>query len=142
MNSVLSKSEEETTKIARKLAKEFEHGGLILLTGDLGSGKTVFTKGFASYFSIDQFQIKSPTYTYIRKYKTKKGDLYHIDLYRLEQIDELLWQEISELLEDKNNIILIEWAQKIGNKIQNMKLKKTHVDIEYINENTRKITIK
>ncbi len=140
--NVISKSEAETQRVAKALAKNFENGGLILLYGDLGSGKTAFTKGFAAHFSIDKFQIKSPTYTYIRKYELGRQNFYHIDLYRLEIIDELLWREIAELIENKKNIIVIEWAGKIKDKLKNMKLKKTSVKLKYIDESTREITIK
>ena len=141
MNVTISKSEAETQTVAKTLAGNFKNGGLVLLYGDLGSGKTAFTKGFASYFSINKFQIKSPTYTYIRKYELGRQNFYHIDLYRLEIIDELLWREIAELIENKENIIVIEWADKIDSKLKNMKLKKTMVRLKYIDESNREITI-
>lgn len=106
----LSHSEEETRLIAAKIAGKVKNGGLIYLYGDLGSGKTAFVKGLAQALGIDHFTIKSPTYNYIRKY----GNLYHIDLYRLDIIDELLGREIQELAHNKKNIIIIEWADKLG----------------------------
>ena len=131
----ISKNEVETKEIAKDLAVKIKDGGLLCLYGDLGSGKTTFTKGLATALEINDFVIKSPTYTYIRKHAS---NLYHIDLYRIEEVDELLWQEISELLEDKNNIIIIEWADKLLEK-----LPKSRVDVyfEYIDQETRKIKI-
>lgn len=136
---MLTHSAQETIKIGQKLANKIRNGGLICLFGDLGSGKTTLTKGIAKFLGIKEFSIKSPTYTYIREYKIGKNHVYHIDLYRLEIIDELLWREISELIENKENILLIEWADKLAEKLPDNSIK---VFLEYINENTREINFK
>ena len=135
---MITKSPLATEKIAKEVAAKIKNGGVVCLFGDLGSGKTTFTKGIAEYFGIDKFSIKSPTYTYIRQYPNKNNRIYHIDLYRLEVIDELLWQEIKELMTNKNNILIIEWADKMedylpGNRID--------VHFKYLDENSREITI-
>ncbi|MBD3360733.1 tRNA (adenosine(37)-N6)-threonylcarbamoyltransferase complex ATPase subunit type 1 TsaE [Candidatus Peregrinibacteria bacterium] len=133
----ISKSEEETHCIAEKIAKKIKNGGVVCLFGDLGTGKTVFAKGIAHYLGIDKFSIKSPTYTYIRKHKRKdKNDLYHIDLYRLDKIDNILLREIDELLEDKENILIIEWADRMGDHLPKNRI---NVKFEYIDKNKRKI---
>lgn len=134
----ITKSEEETKELAKKIAEKVKKGGVVCLFGDLGTGKTTFTKGFAHALGIDAFSIKSPTYTYIRDYELGKNHLYHIDLYRLETIDELLLQEMEEFLINKNNIMIIEWADKLKDH-----LPKDRIDIclEYLDENSRKITV-
>ena len=98
----------------------------------LEAEKTTFTKGVAQALGIDKFSIKSPTYTYIRNY----DNIYHIDLYRLEELDELLWQEIEEIISDKNNIVIIEWADKIKQELPQNKIE---VHFKYIDANTREI---
>lgn len=135
----LSKSEKETTKIAKTIAEKVKNGGFVCLFGDLGSGKTIFTKGIAQALGIDKFSIKSPTYTYVREYKARDINLYHIDLYRLEEIDELLWHQIEEILHNKKNIIIVEWADRLKEY-----LPENRIDIyfEYLDQNSRKIEIK
>jgi tRNA threonylcarbamoyladenosine biosynthesis protein TsaE len=134
----ITKNEKETKEFAKKIAEKVRKGGVVCLFGDLGTGKTTFTKGFAQALGIDTFSIKSPTYTYIRDYKLGKNNLYHIDLYRLETIDELLLQEMEEFLINKNNIMIIEWADRLKDH-----LPKDRIDIclEYLDENSRKITV-
>jgi tRNA threonylcarbamoyladenosine biosynthesis protein TsaE len=135
---ITSKSEEETKKIAGKIAEKVANGGFIALFGDLGSGKTVFVKGLAEAFNIKGFFVKSPTYTYIRRYPLETKNIYHIDLYRLEKIDELLLREILELMEDDENIIIIEWAEKM---LENLPPKRIDVVFKYLDENSRQINI-
>ena len=120
------------------IAKKIKGGGVICLYGDLGTGKTTFVKGIAKALGIDDFVIKSPTYTYIRMYNKFRHNFYHIDLYRLEEIDNLLWQEIKEIAEDPRNIIIIEWADRIKDELSQ---KSINVRFQYLDENSRKIEI-
>ncbi len=124
----------ETRKLAKETAKVIKNGGKIYLVGELGGGKTTFTKFLAEELGINQFSIKSPTFTLIRSIK----NLYHIDLYRLEGIDELLIQEINELAENPKNILIIEWADKLESFLPLPDIK---ITFKYINENSRKIEI-
>lgn len=135
---IISKSEAQTREIAKKLAQKVKGGGVICLYGDLGSGKTTFVKGLAEGLGIDDFSIKSPTYIYIRKYDKFRHKFYHIDLYRLEKIDDLLWHEIHEIMENPQNIIIIEWADKMDEKLP---AKRTNIWLTYLNQNSRKIDI-
>lgn len=114
MQKVLTKSADETKDFAKKFAKDFSGGGIIALSGDLGAGKTTFAQGFAEGLEI-QDKIISPTFLIIRQYSIpkKKNFFYHIDLYRLENID-LKNSELEEILQDPSNIVLIEWAEKIS----------------------------
>ena len=126
---------EQTKVIAKKLAKDFT-SGVIALTGDLGAGKTTFTQGFAEGLGIKD-KIISPTFVLIRQYKIPDTDktLFHIDLYRIEKFDEL---GLEEIIEDPNNIILIEWAEKASDLLPNGT---TWINIVQEGENKRKITI-
>jgi tRNA threonylcarbamoyladenosine biosynthesis protein TsaE len=134
----VSKSEKETLKIAQDIAKKVKNGGIICLFGDLGTGKTMLSKGISEALGINKFMVKSPTYTYIRDYPLKNNHVYHIDLYRLEIIDELLLQEIEELMLNKKNILIIEWADRMQDHLPE---KRTDVCLEYIDQNSRNITI-
>jgi tRNA threonylcarbamoyladenosine biosynthesis protein TsaE len=137
MNTI-TKSPQETQEIANKLSKKIKKGGMICLFGNLGTGKTIFTKGLAQGLGIEKLAIKSPTYTYIRHHKIHGQNIYHIDLYRLEQIDELLALELEEIMQNKNNIIIVEWADRMENILPK---KRIDVEILYIDENSREIKI-
>lgn len=127
-----------TKSIAEKVANKIKKGGIILLEGDLGSGKTTFTKYIAAKLCIEKFAVKSPTYTYIRHYKLASAGFYHIDLYRLNNADDLLAQEIQEICQNEKNIIIIEWADKIDFQLPVEKFK---INFQYLTEDKRKITI-
>ena len=105
----ISKSEEDTIAIAENIEAEKFPGMVICLNGELGSGKTVFTKGFASALGIDE-TITSPTFNIIKEYLNAEMPLYHMDVYRLE--DNI---ESTGLLDyfDKDGVVIIEWANLI-----------------------------
>jgi tRNA threonylcarbamoyladenosine biosynthesis protein TsaE len=113
MKTIKTKSEEETKIIAEKIAGQFADGGIIALSGDLGAGKTTFAQGFAKGLKITS-RIVSPTFLIIRQYPLpgKKNFFYHIDLYRMENID-LKNSGLEEILNDETNVVLIEWSEKI-----------------------------
>lgn len=132
---MITKSPQETENLAQEIAQKIKNGGILCLYGDLGAGKTTFAKALGQALGIDKFSIKSPTYTYIRRYL---DNIYHLDLYRLEAIDELLAQEIDELFQNTSNIIIIEWADRLKD---NLPAKRLDIKLEYVDENSRKITI-
>lgn len=103
-------SAQGTLQLAKKLARNLP-ARIFSLEGELGSGKTTFVQGFAQGFGIKE-KVISPTFVLIRQHKVPKTNLmlYHIDLYRIEQIGEL---GLKEILSNKNNIVLIEWAEKL-----------------------------
>lgn len=134
----VTKSESETRELAAEIGKTLKERKILYLTGDLGSGKTTFTKGLAEYLGISHFTIKSPTYTYIRKHKTDSGeDFYHIDLYRIEAIDELLLHEIEELMENEKTLIVVEWADRLTERPK----EGIEINLKYIDKNTRELQI-
>ena len=134
---MISKSEKETCDIAKILSKKIENGGLICLFGDLGTGKTTLTKAIAEHLGIQRDLIKSPTYNYIRKYELKERDFFHLDLYRLEEMNEIIEMEIEEIL-NGDNAVVIEWADRI---IKDLPETRIDVTLSYIDSNTRKIEI-
>lgn len=109
-------SEKETNSLAEKLAQSL-HGNIFALTGELGAGKTIFVQGFAKGLGIRE-KIISPTFVLIRQHKIPHTEktFYHIDLYRIEDISNLGFQEI---LSNPNHIVLIEWAEKMKNLPKN-----------------------
>ncbi len=111
MRRWLSRSEEETRAIGAELARELAPDGAVLLTGDLGAGKTVLVQGMAAALGLDPRQIQSPTFTVIREHPEGRQPLIHVDLYRLEAADiEAL--AIEELLAGPG-IKAVEWAEKL-----------------------------
>lgn len=132
---IICKNLKETEELAKETAGKVKNGGVIYLYGDLGSGKTVFAKGVAKALGVEDFKVKSPTFNYIRNYE---GNLHHIDLYRLEEIDELLEMEIEELAVDDKKIIIIEWADKLKTPVSG---KGIEINMSYISENERGVEI-
>jgi len=114
MFTLQAKNEEETMAIAAQLAQLLEPKDVILLEGDLGAGKTTFTKGLAKGLGIETV-IKSPTYTLIREYTKGRLPLYHMDVYRLEDVggDDLGFEEYLY----GNGVSVIEWAKFIEEEL-------------------------
>ena len=111
----LVKSIEDTQKLAKFLAKFLEEEDVILLDGDLGAGKTTFTQSLAKALGIEEV-VNSPTFSIVNEYEFNKGVLYHFDLYRIEEAEELFDIGFEEYF-SKEGIIVIEWAEKFINEI-------------------------
>ncbi|MBR5614085.1 MAG: tRNA (adenosine(37)-N6)-threonylcarbamoyltransferase complex ATPase subunit type 1 TsaE [Clostridia bacterium] len=111
MKMLESRSAAETSQIAKEFAKTLKPGDIVALSGDLGAGKTAFTKGVAEFFGIPADEVGSPTFTMVNQYD---GDLtiYHFDAYRLENVgaDSCDWMDDYFF---GDGICLIEWAQNI-----------------------------
>ena len=126
----------ETQTIGKKIGKQLRQGDLVALIGDLGTGKTCLTQGIARGVGVDPNQIvNSPSYTLINEY-AGKIPIYHIDLYRLQNHDELLDLGLDEYMEG-NGICIIEWAEKLGS----LKISHTKIQITWLSEMTREIEI-
>ena len=110
MENFISKSEKDTLAFAKNFAKQLKIGDIIILTGELGSGKTKFTEGILSYFGLES-EISSPTFTIVNEYHAKDFPIYHFDVYRLEDIDEFYAMGGEEYLEQ--GVCLIEWGELI-----------------------------
>ena len=111
-------SEEETIELAQNIESEKFPGMVICLEGDLGSGKTVFTKGFATSMGITE-TITSPTFTIIKEYTSGEMPLYHMDVYRLDgKVEDLGIEEYY----NKKGITIIEWADMIEDYLPDKRL--------------------
>ncbi len=137
MKIVISTSEKLTRSLASKLARKSRAPQCFCLSGDLGSGKTVFCKGFAEGLGIAAKQIKSPTFTLMRKYKKGRKVLYHCDFYRINEPDDLLAADLEEIFQQKNAIVLIEWPERVKELLPK---NCTNITLEYQDPSTRIIT--
>lgn len=134
----LSQSENETETIAAKLAATLSRGTVICLNGDLGAGKTVFSRGFARGLGITE-PISSPTYTIVQEYKLDgKGFLYHLDLYRIGNTVSALAFGVDEFLNDASSIALVEWPERISDIIPPGAVT---VNIRHLSDTQREIEI-
>lgn len=106
----VTNSEEETIELGKRIAAKLKKGMVIILTGDLGSGKTKLVEGILSYFGL-QDEISSPTFTIVNEYNAKELNIYHFDVYRLEDIDEFLAIGGEEYFE--KGACLIEWGEML-----------------------------
>ncbi len=104
-------NEEQTKNIGYALGKKARPGNIYCLKGDLGTGKTVFTKGFAEGLGITE-HITSPTFTIVNEYKDGRIPLYHFDVYRIGGCDEMYDIGYEEYI-DGDGVCLIEWAELI-----------------------------
>lgn len=129
----ISKNLKQTTKIAKEYAKTLKAGDIVLLNGDLGAGKTMFTKGIVEYLSNGNDDAISPTFTIVNEYNCHPP-VYHFDFYRIKSEDELFAIGIEEYL-FSNGICIIEWPERAPNLLRNIKSKK----VEIIKENDYRI---
>ena len=131
---ITTHSELETIEIAQNFEAEKFPNMVICLDGELGSGKTVFTKGIANALGIEE-TITSPTYTIIKEYPDGEMPLYHMDVYRLDgNADGVGIEEYY----NKNGIVIIEWAKTIKDILPEERLE---IKFKVIDENTRVLVI-
>lgn len=110
MSKFISHNENETKKIASTLASKLDRGDIIVLSGDLGSGKTKFTEGFLSHWGLED-EISSPTFTIVNEHKKDDTNIYHLDVYRLADKGEFYAIGGTEYF--TNGICVIEWGELI-----------------------------
>lgn len=127
---VITHTLQETEELARKIASEIKGGEVLLLNGTLGAGKTTFTKGFAKALGVEK-TVVSPTFTIIKEYEGTALTLYHIDMYRIEDEDELYELGIEELYRS-DSVTVIEW-----NKMEVLPEKVITLNVEVLGETTR-----
>ena len=114
--TIESGTPEETFSIAEELGAGLAGGEILLLTGGLGAGKTLFTKGVVSSLGFDVDEVTSPSFTLVNLYKTEDFDVYHIDLWRSETSGDnaAFAVGLDEILEDERAVVIIEWAERLG----------------------------
>ena len=130
----IAKSINETYEIAKQVADKLKGKEIILLNGDLGAGKTTFTKGLAKALGISDV-VTSPTFTFMKEYSGRLN-LYHFDMYRVEEADELYELGLNDYLNMEGGVCVIEW-----NKFENI-IDPIIINIQVIDDTTRKIEIK
>ena len=131
----VSKSIEDTLELAENMESEKFPGMIICLNGELGSGKTVFVKGFAASLGIKD-TITSPTFNLIKEYESGEMPLYHMDVYRLEGKCETVG--FNDYF-NKNGVCIIEWSDMICDCLPEERLQ---IDFKIIDENTRVLVLK
>lgn len=137
MKNFISKSEHDTIDFAYNLASQLHTGDIIVLSGELGSGKTKFTQGILKYFNLEN-EISSPTFTIVNEYKSNNQAIYHFDVYRLSDSDEFFAIGGEEYFE--KGICIIEWGEIIEDILPN-NYTKINFSKDYNNENYRILTI-
>jgi tRNA threonylcarbamoyladenosine biosynthesis protein TsaE len=109
-------SPDETEALARRVGASIEGPAAFLLVGDLGAGKTLFTRGLAAGLGIDPDEVSSPSFTLVNRYDGGRLRLYHLDLYRLDEgsATEAAYDlGLEEMLEERA-VVAIEWAERLG----------------------------
>lgn len=137
MNKFISKSEQDTINFAENFANQLHKKDIIVLSGDLGSGKTKFVQGILKHFGLEN-EISSPTFTIVNEYNANICPIYHFDVYRLADIDEFYAMGGEEYFE--NGICLIEWGEIIENALPSNYIKITFSKNEE-NEDYRELNI-
>jgi tRNA threonylcarbamoyladenosine biosynthesis protein TsaE len=129
---------EETVAAGRELASLLAPPKLVMLTGDLGAGKTTLVKGIAAGFNAaSEEDVTSPTFTLIHEYRGPAATLYHIDLYRIDTPRELDTLALDDLMND-NSVLLIEWGEKFE---RFQRERDVEIYLETVFHDTRKIIV-
>ena len=129
-------SEDGTADVGRRLAAALQAGDVVLLSGDLGAGKTAFVRGLASGLGVDPSAVSSPTFTIVHEYRGGRLTLYHADLYRLERTatEDIGLEEMGVA----DGVLAIEWPDRLTHPLP----RTTAVDLEIVDETTRRITVR
>ena len=124
------------TLVARELAATLEPGDVLLLSGDLGAGKTTFVRGLAEGLGIDPADVSSPTFTLVHEYRGGRLTLYHADLYRLDKTatEDLGLEEIGV----RDGVLAIEWPDRLTHELPGARARRR---LEVIDDGSRRITI-
>jgi tRNA threonylcarbamoyladenosine biosynthesis protein TsaE len=134
-DDAVTRSEEETQSLAARIAEELTPGTVILLSGDLGAGKTVFVRGLAAGLGIDPGEVSSPTFTLVHEYRGGRLTLFHADLYRLTRTgtEDLGLEEPAVA----KGVLAIEWPERLAHAIPGA----MKVRMEVAGESSRRITV-
>lgn len=136
-----SRSFSQTRSLGKKLAENFKEGEVICLYGNLGAGKTTFIAGVVDYF-LPGKRVISPTFIIVRHYRGIKGkinNIFHIDLYRLDELKDIEDLGFKDFISDKNSIVLIEWAEKAAMLLPD---NRTDIYFKVKEKNIREIEVK
>ena len=131
----ISHSPEETEKIGAALGQVIPAGSIIAYRGDLGAGKTAFTRGLARGLGCGEM-VTSPTYTIVNEYLGGRCPLFHFDMYRLRSSDDLFDIGWDDYL-DRCGVAAVEWSENVDDAMEDA----IYITIEKLGENSRRITI-
>jgi tRNA threonylcarbamoyladenosine biosynthesis protein TsaE len=133
--TVVTRTEDETENVARRFAADLRGGDVLLLSGNLGSGKTTFVRGLAAGLGIDPDMVSSPTFTLIHEYRGGRLTLFHADLYRLEKTaaEDIGLEEIGV----SDGVLAIEWPDRLTHAMPGART----VTIDIVDEVSRRIHI-
>ena len=131
----ITNSPEETEKLGIALAKKLTPGTVIAYRGDLGAGKTAFTRGLARGLGCTEL-VTSPTYTIVNEYLGGRLPLFHFDMYRLRSSEDL-WDIGWEDYLERGGVCAVEWSENVADAMENA----VSVTIEKLGEDTRRITV-
>ena len=132
---IVSNSPAETEALGQRLAEKLNPGDIIAFTGDLGAGKTAFTRGLARGLGYAE-PVTSPTYTIVNEYLGGRLPLFHFDMYRLRSSDDL-WDIGWEDYLDRGGVCAVEWSENVEDALEDA----LTVTIEKLGEESRRITI-
>ena len=135
--TLISHNSEETMDIASKIADKLNKGDIVVLSGELGAGKTKFTEGFLKHFGLDN-EISSPTFNIVNEYSKDDLKIYHFDVYRLEDVDEFYAIGGEEYF--STGICIIEWGELIEDALPKDYIKISFKKDEY-DENIRYLNV-
>lgn len=127
---------EELDKLSLLVSKYLENGGTLGLIGDLGTGKTTFTKKICKYYGVTE-NVKSPTFTYVIEYLTGSKKIYHFDVYRIINSEEIYEIGFEDYVGEENSIVIVEWANNI---IDEMPEDTIYIEIKHNDENSRLVS--
>ena len=132
---LITNSPRETRNLAKKISKILDEGDVVILEGPLGVGKTTFIKGVVAALGVNEKKVRSPSFTIIKEYSTKKKKVFHIDLYRINRVEELFNVGYEDYLYEPEGITFIEW----GERIEGMLSKHIKIGMQFEGENRRSI---
>ena len=135
----ISKSLRSTHRFASALAKQSQVGNVYCLNGDLGAGKTAFTKGFAQGHEVKNINdVVSPTYTLVNEYDGQRSQLFHMDWYRLEDEESALSLGLEEVIRRREGVVLVEWSIRFPEFVPTDAIS---VDIRVLDDQAREFTV-
>ncbi len=134
MFSIITSSQEQTWRVGEMLGSRLGAGDMVCLYGDLGAGKTSFSYGIALGLGVQEQYVSSPTFTFVNEYKGRVP-LYHIDLYRLKDPEELESIGFEEYV-DSDGVTVVEWAERAED---NLPTECLSVYLSYVDEHSREI---